>query len=45
MVINVIKAVALPDAQVRVLLNISFTLNLIDLLAKVLHDGDRAAVG
>jgi hypothetical protein len=42
--INVVKAVALPDAEVRVLLNIARSLSLINLLAQVLHDRHTAPI-
>ena len=40
LVIDVIEAVALPNAQMWVLFNVSCALTFIDFLAKVFHDSD-----
>lgn len=45
MIINIIKAVALPDTQMWIHINVTGALSLINFLAEVLHDSNRATIG
>lgn len=44
LIIDIIKAVALPDTQMWILFDVTAALPLVDFLPKVLHNSDRATI-
>lgn len=44
LIVNVVKAVALPNTQMRTLLDVTCALSFLNLLAQILHDSNRSVI-
>jgi len=45
LIIDIVEAVALPDTQMRILLDVTNAFSLVDFLSEVFHYSDRTTIG